>query len=285
MAATVEEIVRDQTAGKTRDGFELRRVWLVTLDDLAWGPLSAILAVINAGNGADIGDEHPARPFCWLASLTPEATNNRLIWKIIGDYNEDVDDRAQTGLGIDKQLTWGSVTYTEPVIQDVNGADVVNSAGQAFDPPLTQERRALVATITYNSETFNPAQAAQYQGAVNEAATVVGNMNVGPRMARVMEIGATREWFENFPYWKVTIKVEINPDTWDRKVLDQGIYAHPPGEPEKIQRMSTDDGEAATEPLKLDGSGYKLDPQSADPVFLTFRTYTEKDFGPLDLEV
>ncbi len=281
--STVNEIVREQTAEYTLAGWKMGRVWQVEIDSIVWGSIAAIQAVRVSDDGADIGDAHPVNGSAFLKRLVPSPTGNRLVWRVSGEYEQgSIPSWPGNPLEAPSEIAWGSATYTDPAVEDIDGNAIVNSAGQPFDPPLTIERRALVATIVYNSETFNPAQAYYYQNAVNAGATRIGNLNVGARMAKIIEIGSTKQYYEDIGYWQVTIKVEINAETWDREVLDQGIYETIDG---KTDYMTTDKGERATEPLKLDGHGAKLDPQSADPEFLTYKTFPEMDFSVLNLEV
>ncbi len=283
----VNEIAREQTAQKNAQGWTLTRVWLVQLDSHLWGPYSAIQAVTADPDGADIGDAHPINPFVFLRRFPqPTGEENRKIWRVTGEYEQGVlPGWPGNPLQAPSTIAWSSATYTDPAVDDIDGNAIVNSAGQAFDPPLTIERRALVATIGYNSEDFDVTQASEFQNTVNATATVIGNFNVGARQAKIIEIGAVQQYYKDIAYWAVTIKVEINPETWDRLVLDQGIYQKDPNDATKIVRMATDDQAEATEPLKLDGNGAKLDPQSADPEFLTYKTFPETNFAVLDLEV
>ncbi len=281
--STVNEIVREQTAELTVAGWKMSRVWQVEIDSIVWGSISSVEAVRASGDGADIGDAHPINGFGFLRRLIPSPTDSRLVWRVTGEYEQGtLPSWPGNPLEAPADVSWGSATYTDPAVDDIDDNAIVNSAGQPFDPPLTIERRALVATIVYNSEDFDPSQAAEFQGTVNVGATVIGNFNVEARMAKIIEIGATQQYYKDIVYWQVTVKVEINPETWDRKVLDQGIYETING---KTDYMTTDKDEQVTEPLKLDGSGKKLDPQTADPHFLTYKTFPEKDFSELNLEV
>lgn len=281
--STVNEIVREQTAEYTVTGWKMSRVWQVEIDSIIWGSIAAVEAVRASSAGADVGDAHPINGFTFLKRLVPSPTGNRLVWRVAGEYEQgSTPSWPGNPLEAPSQVAWGSATYTEPAVEDIDGNAIVNSAWQSFDPPLTIERRALVATIVYNSEDFNPAQAAEFQGTVNAAATTIGNFNVGPREAKIIEIGATKQYYKDIEYWQVTIKIEINPETWDRKVLDQGLYELD-GDL-KLLQMYSDDGEKATEPLLLNGGGFKL-PPGEPPEFITYKTFREKDFSVLNLEV
>ena len=280
MAAIVNEVAREQEGPYTRDGWELTRVWNVTVDSVLYASMAVVEAV--RAQAAEIGDAHPQNPYAFLRKLTPSATDNRKIWNVTGEYREFTFESSDSPLDEPKNVDWSSNTYTAPVVKDNDGNAVVNSAGQPFDPPLTEPRHTLVATITYNSDQYNPNLALDFQDKVNEGQEKIANLSVPARMARIMEVGATQQFQEDIEYWAVTIKVEIDPRTWDKEVLDQGIFEKDGTE---TKRMSTDDGEGVTEPLKLDGAGAKLDPQTADPVFLTFKTFEETNFAPLDLEI
>lgn len=288
---TVNEIAREQTAEKDVGGYKLSRVWLVQLDSHLWGPYAAIEAVTADPDGADIGDAHPLSSFIFLKRFgNPSVEDNRKVWRVTGEYDQaGVVSWPGNPLEAPAQIAWSSAAYTEPIVQDVNGNAVVNSAGQPFDPPLTQDRKNQIATISYNIEQWSDATAGQYQGRVNSSATVIGNVNIDARMAKILEINSQKQYYNDIPYYAVTIKVEINPETWDdgqgwdRQLLDQGIYGL--DDDDKFGRLITEKGEEATEPLLLNGNGHALDPQTAPPHYLTFKVTHEIDFGPLNLEV
>ncbi len=301
MSVTVNELVESQTAIFTRNGWELSRTWKVTLENHVWGPEAAVNAV--RAQAAEIGDRHPLNGWVFLNKLTPTVAGDRLHWDVRGDYTAGTLNIAatQNPLEAPTEVAWSSATYSEPVTVDIDGNAVVNSAGQPFDPPLTQDRHPVVATIVYNSESYDPNTALNFQDYVNDAPATIANLeNVPERMARILEIGATQQYWEDITYWRVTVKVEINNEPlwdedgdhegqgWDRRVLDQGLFEKiTVGEGEEAEdktvRMRTDDGEEVTEPLKLDGEGGKLDPQTDDPVFLTYKTFKEADFSQLNL--
>ena len=287
MSVIVNELVKEQTAFFTRAGWTLTRTWKVTLEDHVWGPESAVEAV--RAQEAEIGDGHPLNPWVSLNKLTPTIAGDRLHWNVLGEYGLAQIDKTENPLEAPTEVTWSSATYTEPVTVDIDGKAVVNSAGQPFDPPLTQERHPVVATIVYNSESYNPNTALNFQDYVNDGPATIANLkNVPARMAKILEIGAVQQYWEDISYWRVTVKVEVNNakwdvgQGWDRRILDQGIYEK--DDDDKTVRMRTDDGEEVTEPLKLNGSGGKLDPQTADPVFLTRKTFKEADLSTLKLE-
>jgi len=308
MAVIVDEKVKPQTAQKTREGFSTTRIWQVTLDSISFAALAAVDAV--AALEADIGDAHPLLPSLFLETLTPSPTNSRLVWDVTGDYQQSsaVFGRVENPLELPSKISWGSSAFTAPVVSafDENGnrtIPIVNSAGQPFDPPLTEPRTALVATVTYNSETFDPLEADQFQESVNDAPIIIGNISLLERMAKIIEFTGEPQEFENISFFAVTIKVQINtnitksknpvegqPDIvvaqgWDREVLDQGIFGLSDDDPPKLLPLTLDDGAQATEPLKLNGEGKRLDPQTADPIFLPFKTNRQKDFSGLRLEV
>lgn len=288
--AEVEEIIRDATGEKRFAGWVLTRVWLVTLDVIDDGHIAAVEAVIeDVDIGADIGDAHPSNEMVFLRVLTPQATDSRLVWRVIGSYLQSTGfSPSNSPLDELPTISWSSNTYTIAATQDNAEDAVVNSAGQAFDPPLTSERHTLLATIGYNTEDYDPADAIEFIGSVNGEDTVVGNLTVKKRMAKIVQLDAEQLRFNGVEYFSVTVKVEIlfeewvDGQGWDRRVLDQGIYGL---DNDDLVRLRTDDGQEATEPLLLDGEGKRLASTSDDPVFLTFKIAKEKDFSTLELEV
>ncbi len=285
MPAIVQELAKEQTSPKTKAGWTLTRVWQVTVEAVEWASIAAVEAVMNASNGAQIGDAHPIKRYAFLKLLDPKVrAGNRLIWDVTGTYEERPNrqpDEAENPLEEPTTLSWSSEARSVAESKDKDGKAIVNSAGQQFDPPLTGDRHTLVATLKYNSAVFNPVLGVDFQDAVNEAATTVGNVNINPRQGKILEIGSDERFFEDLIYWEVTIKVGLRRETWDRVVMDMGIYGL--DDDGKIVRLITEDGEEVTEPLKLNGSGKVLDPQTAPAVFRTFRVAKEKNFSVLNL--
>lgn len=298
MPTTVTEIARDAGSRKTIRGFLPTRIWQVQLDSVPDAAQAAIQAVIaDPTLGSDIGDAHPLNPYVFVDELTAEAAGSRLVWRVTGTYRRSVAvESAGNPLEEPTQISWSSNTYIEPVVKNIVGTAVTNSAGEKFDPPLTQERVTLIATITYNSESFDPGLPIQYQNKINRTETIVGTLSVPARMAKIIEISAVAETFEDIAYFKVSIKVEINPKIskdsednvvaqgWDREVLDQGLKELILGDPDELVSISLDDDTQVTEPVGLNGAGRRL-AAGLDPVFLVYFTYELADFTPLNLEV
>jgi hypothetical protein len=282
MATIINEIARDQDGQFRAGGWELTRIWNVQVDSVVYASIAAVEAVRT--QEADISDAHPQNPFAFLQTLTPVATENRKIWNVTGAYKQGtLPTGPQDPLDQPKEVAWSSSAYTRPVVKDNDGNAIVNSAGESFDPPLTEDGHNVVGTITYNSDQYDPQLGATFEDAVNKDTEKIANLTAEPRTAKIIEVGATQEFFSGTPYWVVTVKVEINLNTWDREVLDQGLHELAPISLELV-RMETDDGADATEPLLLNGGGERLLP-GEDPEFLTFRTLEEKDFAPLNLEI
>lgn len=215
MAVIIDEKVRPQTAQKNREGFSTTRIWQVTLDSIIFAALAAIDAV--AALEADIGDAHPLLPSLFLETLTPSPTGSRLVWDVTGQYQQSsgVFGRVGNPLELPSKIFWGSTAFTAPVVSafDENGnrtIPIVNSAGQPFDPPLTEPRNSLVATITYNSETFNPLEADEFQESVNDTPIIIGNISLLERMAKIIEFTGEPQEFDDISFFAVTIKVQIN---------------------------------------------------------------------------
>ena len=293
MSVIVNELVEAQTALFSRNGWELSRTWKVTLEDHIWGPEAAVNAVRT--QAAEIGDAHPLDGFVFLNKLTPTLAGDRLHWDVRGDYTAGTLNISATEnpLEAPTEVSWSTSSYTEPVTVDIDGEAILNSAFGPFDPPLTQERHPIVATIVYNSESYDPDSGSQFQDHVNNAPATIANLpNVPERMAKILEIGAVQHFWTDISYWRVTVKVEVNRaewdggegdqgQGWDRRILDQGIYEI--DDEGNTVRIRTDDGEEVTEPVRLNGLGTKTWPASADSTFLTFKTFKEADFSQLNL--
>jgi len=174
------------------------------------------------------------------------------------------------------EVNWGSEQFDEVVEKDRAGTAITNSAGDPFDPPLTETRSRSLLTLSRNEATWDPDWPETYENSVNDASITICGKTAAAGTALIRSLGAVYAEANGYEYWRVTYAIAFKSDGWAREVLDAGYYrAKKAGETERprIER----DGMAVTEPARLDGSGEKLDDDSAS-VFLSFNTKNAKDW-------
>jgi hypothetical protein len=98
-----------------------------------------------------------------------------------------------------------------------------------------------------------------------------------PGTVKCKSITAKRAWSPNVAggyYWVVTYLFEFNRDGWTSRPLDLGFRQLVSG----TRRQIIIDGQPATSPVPLNGSGGVLAP-GGTPVFLAFELYPAANYG------
>lgn len=182
------------------------------------------------------------------------------------------------------RITWGFEKFQRAVFEDKDGKGIVNSAGDPFDPTVMIDDSRQIVTLRKNLG-FVPSWILTYRDAVNLAAFTVDGVSVGARIGKIDDIQISEVQERNDIFYRaLTLKIAMNPDTWDTKVLDQGFRKKDPSDGTKRNNIISDDGTDPAKPVLLDGSGAVLaNPTAATAVFLEFTILKEKDFSVLPL--
>ena len=231
------------------------------------------LSVTNAlANDLDIR-QTPAEPTVWEATVTYDNSTSG------AQHNPDPEDD-------DTIYEWGEQVIIVPIDQttDAPPENIDNSAGDKFNPPLTQEEALLTLRITRNKNSFNPNTAAAFRNTINDAVETLNvpdctSLAAGAGTLYIASYTAINGERDGDKFWTETILLVYRPDGWARDVLDAGLRRLDGGGdlvPIYVQ------GQKATEPIPLDGAGQ---PKSAsgDFTILTFDVREEADFSTLSL--
>ncbi len=204
-------------------------------------------------------------------------------WIVTATYGYIDYQKTENPLEDPAELSWSFAPYSRITDQayDSNGdltVPIVNTAGDAFDPPTEIDDPRPVLTVVVNlpyPDGFDPLRAYEYRNAVNGDTF----FNVPPGYVKAAPPVATRMYHPECGfYWKVTYEFHFNPDGWVRTLLNQGtrqLNAAGDG----YESIVTETGQLATDPVPLDTDGVAL-AAGADPVFLDFIVYPIKDFVP-----
>lgn len=65
------------------------------------------------------------------------------------------------------EISFSSAGSNDPIDTDAEGLPIVNSAGEAYDPPITTDHSDTILRITRNELTYDDAAAAAFRDAVN----------------------------------------------------------------------------------------------------------------------
>lgn len=241
--------------------------------------------IVNCPDLPSIGTEDSEGVFC--LSRGARKTDNPTVWKVDVRY-------ASVSPG---GLTPGYWTYTLPserptryqwrtihyeVVVDKalpQGAGTVyeaieNSAGDPFDPPLTEDKPQIGLIATRFETDFNPQIVRYYSNKVASDAF----MGFAFGEARCVEINADPYYENGESGHTVSYNFEFDEDRWVHSLLDAGgRYLD---DNDVVQVATDENGVSHGGVVLLDGLGHKL--ADGDPAqFRNFETKDKVPFAPL----
>lgn len=241
-----------------------------------------------------------ADSWCFVESIQVEQEANNLnTWYVTVNYSSISTDPAYTrplnqvagspGQGQPSSsptaqpdsYLWSSETIKKYVEKDIDGNDVKNSAGDPFNPPLSENRYILILKVTRQQATFDGPTEMQYKDCVNSFAW----NGFPPYHCLISDITGQSQFQDNVGYWLVSYTFKIQPYVpWiPTKILDRGFYEKGVGAgAPNVQIFSVNTGQPTTIPRRLDGAGHKL-ADGAAGVYLDFNFYYDIDFSPLGI--
>ena len=231
------------------------------------------------------GEVHPddGNAYCTHVGECEAVGDTRTLWEVPVKYStydlgEHADDnpRQANPLNDPARHSWG-VRFQEVVVaKDIDGNPIDNSANTPLDPPLMEDEAILTLRLRRNEATYSPAEALSYANSTNSSGCTISGLVLSTRQARCRGIPADDATRNGIDYFQVTYEFEFKLDTWQREVLDIGMYWLDGGDP----RPFLDANKAPMQtPQLLDGAGG----EGSVPVFLPFNTKKEKNFGALGL--
>lgn len=209
---------------------------------------------------------HPTRPNLWVVDVDIfNEDPSSLLWLITVQYGSELPAENQFQTNPTDRATndwWEHTRYqvpslmAYPIDDDGNEGDlaqILNSAGDAFDPPHEKDGTRLTIFLTWFVDTV-PDWAPFYQDVVNEddvnyrgqtcpAGTL--KCNVKPSPFRIVNGYSVRE---------MTATVEFREEGWNAVLLDRGYSYRRKGKSTPIMK----NGDKVSQPALLDGEGYPL---------------------------
>ncbi len=215
-----------------------------------------------------------------------EKDNVGIAWKVVVKYGPG----NTLELGGDPTLwkirvRFGGERIDRVVLFDLDGNPIMNSAGDKFADPLTVDDGWSTMLITRNEyvSSFSLSLASTYSNSINN-----GTWN--GFAARTCKLGiietSDEQWDASTGQWyyTVTYPVKINPDTWVKRLLDQGFNElDDAGSTKPIMYQ----GQQVSEARPLDGAGHALDGTDGydTPTWLDFRVEKEVDWTGLNINL
>lgn len=187
-------------------------------------------------------------------------------------------------------ISWDWEETEEPALQDLNGDDYINSAGQRFVPAPTFPVARAVLVLSRNELNYNRNTATSYANCVNEE-TFLG---AEPETVLCKPPKAEEQFKGGLAYWRVTYRFVFNvpdPDlrhrnkrptigaiyapplvirlkSWQPLIMDAGMMQRRAQDavlnPGKLEPIIVPGGQAS-EPVCLDLTGRQLEPEFVGP--------------------
>jgi len=263
-----------------------KRAWrVVTEHPLDIGPLGARLAIpiffgqyYTLYNGLTLVEFDEFAFALKIDAVIDPGCNDDCSWIVTVEYGPyDPTQFGENPLNHPLKITWGENRFETPLIQDIAGLPVVNSAGDYFDPPPMIDDSRPTLRIVRNEPTYDPGYAALWKDSLNanpffgyppltvKSSTPLGELEFNPVCGF---------------YYVVTYQFEINLNGWQKLILDQGTRQIVGGVKANIV---DDQGTQITAPAMLNGVGRKL-ATGGIPIPLVFNAYQIQDYSQLNLD-
>lgn len=293
----------------------LTRSWIARLDvsaavDADWTLLDKFVEV---NTPVTWYEAHPARPAAranqfkaspingdmseWLCQVTYSSDLKRLQ-RALGDGQGGSTGSATPATSQDAQTDAASrppkieivrVQYEKIVEVDaISGVRITNTAGDPFDPPLTVEASRMAFKINFirtAAWSTNFVTYFNYNDKVNAAAFSLGGSSFPAKTLRCVIENINPTWEVQTVssvqqlsfHWDITIHLEYEPATWQRKILSTGKREIVSG---KYRNITGADGSQVTEPVALKFDGTKA-AAGDGPIYVTNDTYNTISFTSL----
>ena len=234
------------------------------------------------------------------------------FWTVTCKYNNDYgskpEDIEETDpLSAEQTESWGTEERSRVLTTSKNGynrwqgavggvdlgsatavTQIMNTAGDRYDEPLTVPVVFPTLTIKRNESSFDASLASKYNNALNK--TIWRGFERGQARVR---ISADQARQDEVDFWKVTYVFTFNDQGWEPAVLEAGLYqwGYVKGTSYRAKIPCTEKGDdsrvgtPARTPMPLDGSGIQIDPANlpGDAVYTQWFVYDYEDFSALGL--
>ena len=279
----VDEIPMPRTASVPLSGArEYTRAWNVWTDNQYTGAAEVVFSGSIPNYLVPYYTDTFADNYALVVKKTAKQGQSRRHWIVDVNYSTDLSKIERTDAPLEEtpEIGWSFASTQVVVEKDRNGAAIVNSAGQPFNPPLTRERYALVLNYSSNVANYDPIVALDYMDTVNNAPFYGAQRG----QCRLVKWEAQRKVtaIDGAPafYWNQQIEIHFLRQGWAEELLDRG-----PKEKVNNQLVGASDpdsGLSDTEARLLDGNGRFLSP-GGEPVYRSFDILEERNFATLGI--
>ena len=288
------------------------RVFTVEFDT-ADNPLNRPFLARNATDGTTtvpaMWDSHPYDDYLFVKAKDVK-TLGACLYEVTCKYDCQVnsvpgeEQLPLSPLMVPPEISFSSAGSNDPIDTDAEGLPIVNSAGESFDPQVTDDHNDTILRITRNEATYDEVTAAAFRDAVNNDIFLgfpVGHVkctSITSDQMRAADLIYYRVRYEfRIRYSEVKTR-DANGDVqtqvfgWVLRVRDEG-YRELDGEnadgSPKYKEITDENGVKISQPHLLDGSGKKLaddviqNPPLPETCFLKFDVAKKRAFSALSL--
>jgi len=243
--------------------------------------------VVNCSDLPTIGTEDSEGVFC--VSRNARRTDDPTVWKVDvrfasvsqggltpGYWTYDIPTERPP------QYVWRTIHYDGPIhsatttFGSTTRVPVVNSAGDPFDPPFTEDLPRIGLVATRFEANFDPLTILYYSDRVASDSF----MGFPAGAARCVEINADPHYENGVACYRVSYQFEFDEHQWAHRPIDVGGRALDDNGVLKV--VGDENGVSHGGLVLLDGTGKMLPRnQQASFVTLTYHNRYAVAFGPL----
>lgn len=287
-----------------------RRVFRIRFDT----PIEREFECLFVAGIPQVGDLHPFDPWLYVKKKEVTGHGDGRRWFEVTCYyevdnpakqnnKEDVTEKLKNPLNRFATARSTYRFYKQVAERTADGAaqKILNTAKQVFVPPVEREVPHKVWIIGVNKPVPAGLTADLYIGKINSLPfygraplTLRVNGFDDERVVEVFGEGNNRTIIE---FWRWTIEIEHNPETWNAKPVNIGrVMRSEASESDMSNRenrmplkavMLNDGNEPVPDPVCLDEQGNPIDPHllPGAEVYLNFQIYEAINFGPLAIQL
>lgn len=244
---------------------------------------------------------------CWVESVdATRVKKGSTIWRVVVKYSNKLNlpdiNMIENPVQRPADISWDTRDSTVPMLVDADGVNVLNSAGDPYDPPIEQNVKTLVLRITRNQLTYDALNYLDFEDSVNK----LPFMGFKRRAVKCAHIKGSRGFENGIYYWKVEMQFEMRREmtppnsfpangkpweadeslAWIRWVLDRGFRQKkvipPAAEASLVACLDPITKQVLSTPALLNGFGAQLAP-GGKPLYFGHRPFKDKDFNALQL--
>jgi hypothetical protein len=277
---------------RDKEGHRTYKVkWLVQSSSTSDGPAYALVAsgLPAIGSSWNLGNDYDAWARCWPTLSAKYLTQNErgYWWEVEQTFSTKPLTRCQdttieNPINEPDRISGGFSKYTREVEKDRNGDAIKTSSLERIrgDQVTFDDNRPTV-TIEKNVLTLPLSDIAEAVDTVNSNSM----WGLTSRKVKLTNVSWSRELYGTCTfYYKVSYEFEVDYDTFDRTVYDEGTRVLVKGgnknDPADFELYKDINGENTR--VFLDGNGNIL-PAGDDPVEIDIEYYDETNFTTLGI--